>query len=59
MRGKITKSAVDSLVASDAAAEVTLWDSEIRGFGVRARRGGAKTYTRIVSGGLPSLRKRR
>lgn len=43
MRGKITKSAVDSLVARDAA-EVTLWDSEIRGFGVRARRGGAKTY---------------
>lgn len=43
MRGKIIKSAVDSLVAKDAA-EVTLWDSEIKGFGVRARCGGAKTY---------------
>ena len=43
MRGKIIKSAVDSLVAKDAA-EFTLWDSEIRGFGVRARRGGAKSY---------------
>ena len=43
MRGKITKSAVDNLASKDSA-EVVLWDSEIKGFGVRARRGGAKTY---------------
>lgn len=43
MRGKITKSAVDNLAPQDVA-EVVLWDSEIKGFGVRARRGGAKTY---------------
>lgn len=43
MRGKITKWAVDNLAPKDAV-EVALWDSEIKGFGVRARRGGAKTY---------------
>ena len=43
MRGKITKWAVDNLAPKDAV-EVALWDSEIKGFGVRARRGGTKTY---------------
>ena len=43
MRGKITKQAIDA-VALNADAEVVLWDSEIKGFGLRARRGGAKTY---------------
>jgi integrase len=43
MRGKITKRAVDSL-AANANAEAVLWDQEVRGFGVRARVGGAKTY---------------
>ena len=43
MRGKITKSAVDNLAPKNAI-EVVLWDSEIKGFGVRTRPGGAKTY---------------
>jgi integrase len=43
MRGKITKRAVDDL-AANANAEVVLWDQEVRGFGIRARVGGAKTY---------------
>jgi integrase len=43
MRGKITKRAVDGLVPKDGA-EVVLWDQEVRGFGIRARVGGAKTY---------------
>ena len=43
MRAKITKWAVDNLAPKDAV-EVALWDTEIKGFGVRARRGGAKTY---------------
>ena len=43
MRGKITKRAVDSLTVNHGA-EVALWDNEIKGFGVRARRGGTKTY---------------
>jgi integrase len=43
MRGKITKQAIDA-VALKAEPEVVLWDSEIKGFGLRARRGGAKTY---------------
>jgi len=42
MQGKITKRAVDALSAS--RDEITLWDSELKGFGVRARSGGAKTY---------------
>ena len=43
MRGKITKRAVDALAPRNGA-EVVLWDQEIRGFGIRARAGGAKTY---------------
>lgn len=43
MRGKISKRSVDALEATDGK-EATLWDVELRGFGVRARRGGGKTY---------------
>jgi integrase len=43
VRGKITKRAVDALVAK-TCAEAVLWDEEIKGFGVRVRSGGAKTY---------------
>jgi integrase len=43
MRGKITKRAVDAL-RSENGAEVVLWDTELKGFGVRAQRGGAKSY---------------
>ena len=44
MRGKITKRAVDGIVITGGAAEFILWDTEIKGFGVRLRCGGAKTY---------------
>jgi len=43
MQGKITKRAVDAL-KTPKEGEITLWDSEVRGFGIRARKGGAKTY---------------
>lgn len=43
MQGKITKRAVDGLRVPEAG-EAVLWDSEIKGFGVRIQRGGAKTY---------------
>ena len=43
MLGKITKRAVDRLRPLDGR-EVTLWDTEVKGFGIRARAGGAKTY---------------
>jgi integrase len=43
MPGKITKRAVDGLAPKDGA-EAAVWDSEVRGFGVRARAGGTKTY---------------
>jgi integrase len=43
VRGKITKSAVDTLAPKDGT-EVVLWDQEVRGFGIRARASGAKTY---------------
>jgi len=43
MQGKITKRTVDAL-AADASGETTLWDSDVRGFGARARAGGARTY---------------
>jgi integrase len=59
MRGKITKRSVDQLSPTDHA-EVVLWDDELRGFGLRARRGGAKTYIlhyRVGAGRRGELRK--
>jgi integrase len=41
--GKITKRSVDALKPGPKG-EATLWDTEIKGFGVRARKGGSKTY---------------
>jgi integrase len=59
MQGKITKRAVDGLVPA-GAAETALWDSEVKGFGVRARPGGAKSYIlhyRLGTGRGAPLRK--
>jgi integrase len=43
MRGKITKRSVDALKLG-AGAEAVLWDTELKGFGVRVQRGGGKSY---------------
>jgi integrase len=43
MQGKITKRAVDGLVPA-GEAETVLWDTEVKGFGIRARAGGGKSY---------------
>jgi integrase len=43
MPEKITKRSVDALMAEDGK-EAVLWDSEVKGFGVRVRSGGTKTY---------------
>jgi len=43
MRGKITKRTVDALTV-DTDREITLRDSELAGFEIRARVGGAKVY---------------
>jgi integrase len=43
MRGKITKRAVDALQSNDTRESV-LRDTELKGLGVRAQRGGAKSY---------------
>ena len=53
MRGKITKRAVDAL-ALKKGTEVVLWDQEVRGFGIRARAGGAKptSYTIALERGV-------
>jgi integrase len=59
MQGKITKRAVDGL-APVGAAETALWDSEVKGFGVRARPGGTKSYIlhyRLGAGRGSPLRK--
>lgn len=42
MRGKVTKRSVDALPAD--GAETVLWDSELKGFGLRVQRGGGKSY---------------
>src|SRR5215475_8471898 len=60
MRGKITKRAIDGIVVPYGASEFVLWDTEIKGFGIRARRGGAKTYVlhyRAGKGRAAPLRK--
>ncbi len=59
MQGKITKRAVDRLLVP-AAGEAVLWDNEIKGFGVRIQRAGAKAYIlqyRAGSGRAAPLRK--
>jgi integrase len=43
VQAKITKRTVDAAVV-DAARDTWLWDSEIKGFGVRLRPNGRKTY---------------
>jgi integrase len=43
MQGKITKRAVDSLSAGDRD-EVVLWDTGVKGFGIRVRKSGSKSY---------------
>ena len=44
MREKITKRSVDALRAASDGAEAVIWDTEVKGFGVRAQRGGSKSY---------------
>src|SRR5215469_9032598 len=44
MRDKITKRAVDALKPASNGAEAVIWDTEVKGFGVRAQRGGSKSY---------------
>ena len=59
MRGKITKRAVDNL-EPDGDAEAVLWDAELKGFGIRARSGGSKSYIlhyRAGAGRVAPLRK--
>jgi hypothetical protein len=41
--GKITKRAVDALRA-EPDRDVFVWDTELRGFGVRAKPSGVKTF---------------
>jgi integrase len=60
MRGKITKRSVDTLKPAADGAEAVLWDSELKGFGVRLQRGGSKSYIvhyRVGTGRGATLRK--
>src|SRR6266581_1325756 len=60
MRGKITKRSVDALKPAADGAEAVLWDSELKGFGVRVQRGGTKSYVlhyRVGTGRAAPLRK--
>jgi integrase len=60
MRGKITKRSVDAIIPAANDREVVLWDSELKGFGVRVQRGGVKSYIlhyRVGSGRAAPLRK--
>src|SRR5215813_15569944 len=44
MRDKITKRSVDALRPDPDGREAVIWDTEVKGFGVRAQRGGSKSY---------------
>jgi integrase len=44
VRAKITKRSVDALTQAADGREAVLWDSELKGFGVRVQRGGGKSY---------------
>src|ERR1041384_5611284 len=44
MREKITKRSVDALRPAADGREAVIWDTEVRGFGVRAQPGGSKSY---------------
>jgi integrase len=45
MQGRITKRSVDALKPpAERGSETVLWDTELKGFGVRVQRGGAKAY---------------
>jgi integrase len=60
LRGKITKRSVDALNLTAGGAEAVLWDIELKGFGVRLQRGGAKSYVlhyRVGTGRGAPLRK--
>jgi integrase len=50
MEGRITKRSVEALEAGPSG-EATLWDTELKGFGVRARAGGARTYVVLYRAG--------
>ena len=59
MQGKITKRAVDGL-APGAGGETVLWDTEVKGFGIRVRAGGSKSFIlhyRLGTGRGATLRK--
>src|ERR1700704_1394771 len=60
MRDKITKRAVDALKPASDGREAVIWDTEVRGFGVRAQRGGSRSYIlhyRVGTGRGAPLRK--
>jgi integrase len=44
VRGKITKRSVEALTPTVNGIEAVLWDTELKRFGVRVQRGGAKSY---------------
>lgn len=50
MPDKITKRSVDALMAPENG-EAALWDCEVKGFGVRVRGGGVKTYVLVYRPG--------
>jgi integrase len=60
MRAKITKRTVDALKPGPGGAEAMVWDTEVKGFGVRVQRGGSRSYIvhyRVGSGRGAPLRK--
>jgi site-specific recombinase XerD len=60
VRGKITKRSVDALRRSEDGREAVLWDTDLKGFGVRMQHSSIKSYIlhyRIGAGRSAPLRK--
>ena len=57
MRGKITKRSVDALKPATDGTETVLWDSELKGFGVRVQSGGPRATCCIIGSARAAARR--
>lgn len=56
--GKISKTSVEAIVRPPAGSRAVLWDTELKGFGVRVTAGGRRTYVlRYRMGGRSSAQR--
>jgi len=57
MRGKITKRSVDALKPAADGAETVLWDSELKGFGIRVQVAAQRAMCCITESAVAAVRR--